>query len=110
MASKPAARSVEPGGLIVSRINGELQAVSCLLPHTAVVASDDAEAVRAWRSIRVLHPELVDSRSPVTVLALELEPVYGVFAISGNPIHVAFWFVLLGQFPLLFPTGFFWSI
>ena len=63
----------EPIRLPVRRGNGELQGIALLVPHTAVVAGDDAEAVGArsegsstarWRSLTDL--------SPVIVLPLQL--------------------------------------
>src|SRR5271165_2677692 len=67
------AERAEPARLVVSGWNRKVQQRALLVPHTAVIASHHAEAIVAWRKIRVLHSALVDHLSPVLVLAFELE-------------------------------------
>ena len=65
------AERTEPGGLVVRWRDRELQHVALFVPHTAVVGGDDAEPVRAWTQIRILHVALVDDLSPVAVLPVQ---------------------------------------
>ena len=58
----------KPVCLVVRRRNRELQSISLLVPHAAVVARDHAKAVRTWWEIRVLHLADVDHLSPVAIL------------------------------------------
>ena len=46
--------------------------VARLVPHPAVVAGDDAEAVVAGRKVRILRLAVVDHLPPVAILALQL--------------------------------------
>ncbi len=62
----------EPVGLIICRGDGEIERVTGIVPHAAVVAGDHPEAVVARRKIGILHFPLVDDILPITVLPLQL--------------------------------------
>src|ERR1700756_6077859 len=56
------ARQAEPQGLVVRRSDGKIQERSGLVPHPAVIASDDVEAILPWTKIRI---ERLPSRAHV---------------------------------------------
>src|SRR5208337_132638 len=67
------AQRAEPIRLPVRWGDGKLQSIAFFIPHPAVIAGSNVEAVSPGRQIRVLHSALVDDLSPVLVLAVELE-------------------------------------
>src|SRR6266850_175716 len=65
-------RQAEPRGLVVCRGYGKIQERSGFIPHTAVIASHDAEAVVARREIRIERLTAVASVLPIAVPAFQL--------------------------------------
>src|SRR6266403_6085070 len=65
-------RQAEPRGLVVCRGYGKIQERSGFIPHTAVIASHDAEAVVARREIRIERLTASASVLPIAVPALQL--------------------------------------
>jgi len=66
------ARRAEPGGLVIRRGDGEIERVAGLIPHAAVIAGGDAEAVAAWIEIGIECPPFIDDLLPVAIVAFEL--------------------------------------
>jgi hypothetical protein len=65
------AERTKPTGLVIRGGHRELEGVPLFVPHAAVVAGHDTEAVCARREVRVLNVSLVDDLPPVVVLALQ---------------------------------------
>src|SRR5260221_6885782 len=66
------AQRAEPNRLVVRRGYGKIQERSSLVPHTAVVASHDAEAVLAWRKIGIERLPSVAGLLPIAIQAFQL--------------------------------------
>src|SRR6266852_4092214 len=65
-------RQTEPRRLVVRRGYGKIQERSGLIPQTAVIASDDAEAVVARREIRIESLTAIASVLPIAVPVFQL--------------------------------------
>src|SRR5713226_8860132 len=65
-------RQTEPRGLVVRRGYGKIQERSGLIPHPAVIASHNAEAVVARREIRIESLTAIASILPIAVPAFQL--------------------------------------
>src|SRR4029450_12723412 len=61
----------EPRGLIEGRGDGEIQQRTFLVPHAAVVRGHHAEAVVAWREVRVDRRATVAGILPLVVVAFQ---------------------------------------
>src|SRR4029077_16180892 len=73
------ARYTEPGGLVVGRGDGEIQECAGLVPHTAIVAGGDAEAVVAGREIGIERLPAGAHVTPIAILAFQLEAKKDLF-------------------------------
>ena len=62
----------KPNRLVVGRSNGEIQERPRLVPHAAVIAGDDAEAVLAWRKIGVERLPTIAGVLPIAIPAFQL--------------------------------------
>src|SRR5579871_677221 len=62
----------EPGGLPVGRRNREVERCTLLVPHAAVVARDDAEAILAGRKVIVEGLTAVADVLPSSIVTFEL--------------------------------------
>src|SRR6266852_9003266 len=65
-------RQTEPRGLVVRRGYGKIQERSGLIPHTAVVASRNAEAVVAWWQIAIERLPAIADILPIAIPAFQL--------------------------------------
>ena len=66
-------RRAEPSGLIVRRVDGKIEECAGLVPHTAVVAGDHAEAVVAWGEIVIERLPFIANVLPVRIAAFQLD-------------------------------------
>ena len=67
------ARRLEPGGLVVRRFDGKIEGCAGLIPHAAVIGCYDAEAVVAWRKIRIERLPFIAHVLPVGIVAFQLD-------------------------------------
>src|SRR5258708_4793338 len=65
------ARHLEPTGLIVRREDGKIKGRAGLVPHAAVIAGCDAEAVIAWRKIVIERLSFIANVFPVGIAAFQ---------------------------------------
>src|SRR5260370_14368708 len=63
------AQRAEPGSLVVGRGDGEIQECAGLVPHTAVIAGSDAEAVVAGSKIGIERLPAVPPVPPIAIPA-----------------------------------------
>src|SRR6476469_10295011 len=61
----------EPRGLVEGRGDGEIQQGAFLVPHSAVIRGHQAEAVGAWREVRVDRLATVAGILPIVVVAFQ---------------------------------------
>src|SRR6266404_900501 len=62
----------EPGGLVISRSDGEIEVGAGLVPHAAVIAGDHAETVVARRKIGIEDLPAIAGVLPIAVVAFQL--------------------------------------
>src|SRR6185369_628267 len=71
----------EPGGLVIGRSDGEIEVGAGLVPHAAVITSDDAETISAGRKIVIERLPAIADVLPIFIVAFQhvakLDPLRG---------------------------------